>query len=315
MTVPVMLAATSVAVVGLPILATVAIVADLARGRRKLPTLRVYGFLLQYLVNDSLEIVLAPVYWVAAGFGTRLDSAASMARHQRLQTWSISTLVRRAQQLLGLRIELAERDRQALTPGPVIVISRHASLFDASLPGHLYQEVGFGVRGVIMAELLADPGFDLIYGRLGSVFIPRDDGPRARAEIAAMTERAPTDTAFIIFPEGRLFDPGARDRALARLADGDTERAKRLASLSAVLPPRPGGFQGLLAALPDADVVVLDHTGLDRFRTVADLIDAVPATEPIRVTAARHRRADIPDDPIGQVAWLDEVWLRLDQAR
>jgi hypothetical protein len=30
-----------------------------------------------------------------------------------------------------------------------------------------------------MAGLLGDPGFDLVYGRTGSVFIPRDHGPQA----------------------------------------------------------------------------------------------------------------------------------------
>ena len=183
MTIPTMLGFTAVAFLALPILVPIVIIADLVRLRLRLPTLRVYLFLLQYVFNDSVEILLAPVYWLMAGAGTRLHTSASIERHQRLQWWSVKLLVKRAEQLLGVHIDLRDEDREALTPGPVIVISRHVSLFDASLPGLLYQAEGLSVRGVIMAELLADPGFDLIYGRLGSVFIPRDRGTEALAEI------------------------------------------------------------------------------------------------------------------------------------
>ena len=50
--------------------------------------MRAFLLALQYGVNDSVELLLAPVYWVLAGFGRRLDSPASIARHQRLQWWS-----------------------------------------------------------------------------------------------------------------------------------------------------------------------------------------------------------------------------------
>lgn len=310
--VPVMLGATAVAVFGLPVWIVLSIVADLARGRPKLPTLRTYLFLLQYAINDSVEIVLAPVLWLMAGFGTRLDSSASFARHERLQWWSLAMLERRAEQLLGVRIEIDEASEAALNDVPMIVLSRHVSLFDASLPSLMLQARGKSVRGVVMAEMLADPGFDLIYGRLGSVFIPRDDGPTALAEVRQMVEGADDNTAFVIFPEGRLFRPSVRDRGLARLAEKQPERAERLAQIEHVLAPRPGGVLALLAALPDADVVVVDHAGLEPFPKMADMAAAVPLRDPIRVSATRIRRADIPADPAAQVEWLDGVWNDLD---
>ena len=76
-----------------------------------------------------------------------------------------------------------------------------------------------------MAELLADPGFDLIYGHLGSVFIPRDDAPTVPAEIQRMVDGAEPGSAFVIFPEGRLFSVAARDRSLARLVESARHRA------------------------------------------------------------------------------------------
>jgi hypothetical protein len=191
-TVPLMLAATAGSVLASPVILVVAAAVDLARFRFRLPTVRVALFLLQYAVNDSVEIVLAPLYWVRAGFGTRLDRPASIKRHQRLQAWSIGLLARRAERLLGIRIEIDEASVAALGPCPAVVLCRHVSIVDASLPALLYQRLGWRTRGVIMAELLADPGFDLIYGRTGSVFIPRDNGPEARELCAGSVSNSTT---------------------------------------------------------------------------------------------------------------------------
>ncbi len=313
-TIPAMLGATVVAVVGFPLLAPAAVAYDLVRLRRRLPTLRVYLFALQYLVNDSVEIVAMPLLWVRAGFGTRIGSEASIARHEALQWWSVRLLVDRAARLLGLRVRVDEASAEALTPGPVIVLCRHVSLFDASLAGLLYQERSMRVRGVVMAELLADPGFDLLYGRLGSVFIPRDDGPRALAAVRTMTDGAGPDTAYVIYPEGRLYRPDVRDRLLDRLRSSDPDRAARLASIRRLLPPRPGGVLALLDAVPEADVVVVDHRGLDRWPSVGALVDQVPVDTTVAVTARRIDRAAIPTGRDERVAWLDELWLDLDRA-
>ena len=317
-TVPTVLAAAAVAAFGLPVIAPGLVLVDAARARFRLPLVRVYLFTLQYLINDTVEILVAPVYWVAAGLGTRLDSPGSLARHRRLQEWSIELLARRADRLLGLPLEIDDASRSALTPGPAVVISRHASVFDASLPGLVYGRAGFRVRGVIMAEMLADPGFDLLYGRLGSVFIARDDGAAARADIEAMAESMRRndgpDTAVVLFPEGRLFRPSVRDRALTRLTEVDPDRARRLSDLTRVLPPRPGGLQALLAALPGADVVLLDHRGLDGLGGLGDLVAAVPVDHPVTVTARRFARSSLPQDRAGLTAWLDDRWLELDAA-
>ena len=50
-----------------PVIVVVSVVVDLAKRRRRLPTARVFLFLLQYAINDSIEILLAPVYWIVAG--------------------------------------------------------------------------------------------------------------------------------------------------------------------------------------------------------------------------------------------------------
>ena len=311
-TIPTMLAATSIGLLIVPFAVVGATAADLVRRRWRLPTLRVFLFVLQYGVNDSVEIVLAPLYWILAGFGTRLDAPRSIVRHQRLQAWSLRILARRAEQLLGLRVTLDDAGVTALAPGPVIVLCRHVSIVDASLPALLYQQIGFNSRGVIMAELLADPGFDLLYRRTGSVFIAREHGPESQVLIADMGRAVDAHTAVVVFPEGQLFRPDRLERSKARLATRDPQRAKAVEGLRHVLPPRPSGTLALMDALPAAAVVVIAHSGLERFPAFADLARAVPLTDPIRVSAWRVDRSDIPADTEARTAWLDSQWSRLD---
>jgi len=310
-TIPLMLAATTMGLLASPVVLAVAAAADLVRGRRRLPTVRVALFALQYAINDSIEILLAPVYWIAAGFGTRLDRPASIDRHRRLERWSIDVLARRAERLLGLRFELEAGAADALTPVPGGVLCRHVNIVDASLPTLLYQRLGGATRGVIMAEMLADPGFDLIYARTGSVFIPRDNGPEAIASVTRLGTANDARCATVIFPEGRLFRPDRRERALSRLQAENPVRFERLSTLRHVLPPRPGGVVALLDTIP-GDVVVIAHAGLDRYPSFAALARAVPLAEPIRVVAWRIGRAAIPVGVEERIAWLDRQWCAVD---
>ena len=84
-TVPLMLAVTVVGVLASPAILAAAAVIDLAKVRFRLPTVRVVLFLLQYGINDSVEILLASISWARAGFGTGLGTPPSIARHLRLQ--------------------------------------------------------------------------------------------------------------------------------------------------------------------------------------------------------------------------------------
>ncbi len=311
-TIPTMLAATFVAVIGLPIIVPALVVADLARARRRLPSLRVYLFVTQYAINDSVEILIAPWYWLLAGFGTALDSRASIRRHQRIQEWSVVLLARRAEQLLGVRVEVDDQSLRTLEPAPAIVLCRHANVLDASLPSLLYQRIGIQIRGVIMAELLADPGFDLLYRRLGSIFIARDSGAEARRAIGDLGTTLDRSTVAVIFPEGRLYGADVLDRVKTKLAASDPARARDIDGLRHVLPVRPGGVNALLDAAPAADVVVIAHTGLDDYPDFRSLARRVPVTEPLLVGAWRIPRGVVPTDPTERDRWLDHTWQAVD---
>ena len=308
-----MLGVTCAAFAGAPILIPGAAAWDVIRMRWQLPALRTYLFVCQYVFNDTVEILAAGPLWLLADYGTTLHRPASQRRHQRLQAWSIRVVARRAAQLLGIRVATEPDIDAILTPGPAIVICRHVSLFDASLPSLLYQQLGFHTRGVIMAELLADPGFDLLYQRAGSVFIPRDNKADAATIAASITTELDERTVAVIFPEGRLFRPDVLANSLGRLAQRDPARAERLAGLRHLLPPRPGGLNALLDAAPDADVVVINHAGLDRHPTLMSIARSAPLRGSIRVTAQRISRADIPTNPEARVEWLDALWCRMDE--
>ena len=311
-TIPTMLTVTTVAVVGLPVLTPMLIVADLIRGRRCLPSLRVYLFVTQYAVNDSVEILVVPWLWLRAGFGTRLQSPASIRRHERIQRWSIALLERRAARLLDLRVAIDDEATKALEPAPAIVLCRHVNVLDASLPYLLYQPRGYHVHSVIMEELLADPGFDLLYRRLGSTFIPRADGPQARRAISDLGSALDRSTVAVIFPEGRLYRPDLLERIRSKLTQSDPDRARRLASLRHVLPIRPGGVCALLDAAPDVDVVVVAHCGLDTYPGFRSVARHFPRPTTVRVTAWRIARNGVPIDPVERVRWLDRVWQDVD---
>lgn len=307
-----MLGATAAALVLAPVLVPAAAAWDVVRGRRRLPTVRAFLFVAQYLVNDSVEILLAGPLWVLAGFGRRIHHPASQRRHARLQSWSIGVLARRADRLLGVRLDVPTADAARLAPAPAVVLCRHVSVFDASLPALLYQRLGYHTRGVVMAELLADPGFDLLYQRAGSIFIARDDDPAARDQASRVAADLDAGTVAVIFPEGRLARAELIGRSLARLAERAPDRAARLSGLRHLLPPRPGGFGALLDAAPDADVVVINHAGFDRTPGIRDIARHAPLEAPIEVQVERYPRSAIPSAPDARERWLDDLWLRMD---
>jgi 1-acyl-sn-glycerol-3-phosphate acyltransferase len=312
--IPLVLATTALAGLAIPVVVPLLTIADLTRGRGHLPSARMYLVIVQYLWNDTVEILAAPVLWVAAGFGTRVRSPASVARYERLQRWSVRTIHRRAAQLLGVRLLVEGRDQ--LEPGPVIVLSHHVHIADAALPAYLYLvERDWHLRGVLMAELLADPGFDLIYQRTGHVFIDRSNPETAQLLVVRAAAGLDRDTALVIFPEGRLFRPQLRDEYLARLAAKDPDRARDLAGLRHLLPPRPGGVLSLLNAVPDADVVVIAHVGLENIPILKRIARAgLPRSIPVRIQVRRIPRGRIPTDRHGRVKWLDQTWRELDDA-
>jgi hypothetical protein len=312
LTIPVMLMASGVAIIAAPVVIPILVLIDAFRRRRRLPTVRVYLFLLQYGFNDSIEILLAGPLWIIAGFGSRLSSVGSLRRHDRLQSWSIRSLARRADQLLGVTFSMAHDDAQLISRGGAVVICRHVNLFDASLPSLLFDRHGVASRAAIMAELLQDPGFDLIYQRTGSVFITRDGAPESILKLHNLGQSINDHSVAVIFPEGRLFRQDVLTARLERLKVTNPIRYDRLQTLKYSLPPRPAGFLELLRASTSSDVAVINHVGFEDLGGFKLLMQNAPLNKSIEVTASRFARQDLPQSDDELIEWLDNMWIRLD---
>ena len=112
----------------------------------------------------------------------------------------------------------------------------------------------------------------------------------------------------MIFPEGGNFTPERRQRGIDRLRKlGMEKMARRAEAMTNVLAPRPGGFIAALDAAPDADVVLVAHTGLDHLLTVGDVWRELPMDKRIIMRWWQVPREEIPRGPRG----ADRLAVRL----
>ncbi len=115
----------------------------------------------------------------------------------------------------------------------------------------------------------------------------------------------------MIFPEGALFRPERRERALVKLREQGSPLVDRADELDNVLPPRPAGTLALLDGAPDADVAVMAHVGFEPIASVLSLWRALPlparAGEGLAVTPA-----DVPAAADDRQVWLYDRWTTVD---
>ena len=118
----------------------------------------------------------------------------------------------------------------------------------------------------------------------------------------------------MIFPEGGNFTPQRRERAIGRLNKlGMHRMAERAEEMINVLAPRPGGVLAALDAAPEADVLLVAHTGLDHVVTIADVWHSLPMDKRLLMGWWRIPREEIPADRDGRIEWLFEWWSRVDR--
>jgi len=298
----------------LPLLLAGALAADLARGARKLPLVRLAVFAPIFFTAEAVGLAAAFAVWLAAGAGRLVPRARFLAWNFRLQCLWARALLAAARRVFDLGLEI-EGDALA-TPGPLLVLPRHASLADVLLPAVLLSDRhGLRLRWVMKRELLVDPCLDVVGSRLPNAFVLRDAGRNER-EIAAVVQLAGALSGrdgVLLYPEGTRASAAKRARALARIGAGaEAERVPRLRALRHLLPPRTGGALALLAAAPDADVLLLGHVGLEGLATLRDLLDGTIVGRRIEVRYWRHAARDVPRERSAALAWLDARWLELD---
>ena len=293
-----------------------------APGRaRRSRTLRVACLALAWSAGETAALTVLLCLWIASGFGGRLRTESYQARHYAVMRWFLALIYRAAQRACGLKVEVSGPPDAPQADGrPVVVLCRHAGPADSLLlVHHLLAVCGRRPRVVMKAALQWDPGLDVVANRLPNAFLHRSartgKASAATGQIRRLATGLRAGDALVIFPEGANWTPFRWQRAIERLRRrGHEELAVRMAAMPNVLPPRPAGTLAALAACPDADVVFVAHTGLDRLVSVRDVWRSL-----LTDMEARARWWRVPADGVprgapreAQVAWLYDWWERVD---
>ena len=274
-TVPLFLLLFVVTTVALPFLLAAAVVVDAVRWlvrRRPWMATRLALFLWVYLAAEALAIVALGLAWAVP------PRSRLVERTYRLQALWAALLFGAARLLFSLRFDVEGAD--AVAPGPIVVLMRHASIVDNLLPAlFVAAPHGLRLRYVLKRELLSDPAIDIAGGRLPNCFVRRgaDDAEAEIARVRALAAGLGPREGVLIYPEGTRFTAAKRARAI--------ERQPRAAELRNVLPPRPGGTLAVLDT--GADVVVCAHHGLDGFASIGDLWRGGLVRQTVRIRFTR----------------------------
>lgn len=313
LTVPGVLVAFAVMLLGAPLWAPLLVAVGAGR-RRRFAGLRLGGFALAMLGCESAGLAASAALWLWHAGGRR-DPAGYAARNFALQCRWAGALARAGYGLFALRLRV-EPGGEPPASGPLLVLMRHASLADTLLPAVLFSiPHGIRLRYVLKRELLWDPCLDVVGQRLPNAFVARggEDSEAAIASVDALARELGPRDGVLIYPEGTRFTPERRERAIARLrARGESERLALAESLRRLLPPRPGGVLALLERFAErgaGSVVVCGHTGFEDSARAADLWNGRLVGRQIQIRCWTTPAAALPAD---RRAWLERAWRQLD---
>ncbi len=283
----------------------------------RLRALRLLWVVIVYFTCESLMLVILFGWWLASGFGRRLRTPYFEGLHYDLVQGTLWVFFREARRVLNLRIVTDGPTPDAYPGRPILVCSRHAGPGDSFTLVHaLMHDFQREPRVVLKNTLAWDPAIDVLLSRLPARFITPHPavGEDLESQIADLAHGLDPDDAFVIFPEGGNFTPARRDRAIERLRRlGLDAMADRAEEMTHVLAPKPGGFLAALDAAPDADVVLVAHTGLEHLVTVGDLWRELPMDKQLVMRWWQVRRSDIPAGRQERIDWLFDWWERIDQ--
>lgn len=274
-----------------------------ARTRSPWMATRMLAFLWVYLLGEVWAVI-------ALGTVALLPRRQSIAATYRLQEiwagWNLSAV--RGLFSLSFTVEGSSE----IPPGPILVLSRHASLIDALLPAaYITASHGIRLRYVLKQELLVDPALDIAGNRLPNCFVARSgDGEKERAAIRAVADGLDSREGVLIYPEGTRYSDKKREAFGERLAARGAVGVPA-GGFRRVLPPRPGGTLALLEAT-GADVVVLAHRGLEGFARVSDVWTGRLVGSTVAVRFWRIDRSAVPVERSARVEWLFGVWAKVD---
>jgi 1-acyl-sn-glycerol-3-phosphate acyltransferase len=312
---PAMIALTLAVWVTLPLwLIVAAALAPVLPGRWR--PLRLLWMLVVYMTIESVLLVVMLGLWLAAGFGRRIRTPYFEGIHYDLVQGVMWVLFAEARRVLALRIVTDGPSPDAHPGKPIIVACRHAGPGDSFTLIHALMDWYDREPRVVLKNTMAwDPMIDVVLRRIPARFISTQPqrGHDLDEQIRDLATGLDANDAFVIFPEGGNFTPDRRRRGIERLRKLGLERmARRAERMTHVLAPRPGGLLAAMDAAPDADVVLVAHTGLDHLVTVRDLWRELPMDKILVMRWWQVSRDDIPAGRDARIEWLFGWWERID---
>jgi 1-acyl-sn-glycerol-3-phosphate acyltransferase len=299
----------------LPLLLVGGGVVDLAlwlRRRKPWMTVRLVAMMWWFLVGELYGLVgLLGIWLVSLG----RDSAIRRDRVYKLKRQWLGSHLRGLRGLFRLRFQI--EDLELAGPGPMIVLTRHASIIDNALPDVIIGGAhGIGFRFVIKRELQMLPTIDIGGRWVPTLFVRRASGDTGTEleKMTALTRNMATSDGILLYPEGTRCTAEKLARAKQVIAEKQPEVAPLAERLHHVLPPRLGGALTLLEGADTADVVVFGHVGLDGFEYISDIWAGGLIGATVRLKFWRFPAAEVPrGDRDALIAWLYERWFELDE--
>jgi 1-acyl-sn-glycerol-3-phosphate acyltransferase len=313
---PAMIVLTVLLVLTMPVwLVVAALVSPLVSGR--LRPLRLLWVALLHMVLETVILVALFLIWIVSGFGLLIRRPAFERLHYVITKTYLVIFFREAKRVLHLEITTEGEAPDAFPGEPLIVCCRHAGPGDSfTLMYALMDWYDREPRVVLKDTMRWDPAIDVMLSRVPSRFISPNPkaGEDTEQQIAELATGLDENDAFVIFPEGGNFTPERRQRSIDKLRRmGLNKMADRAERMENVLAPRPGGVLAALDAAPDADVVLVAHTGLDHLVTVTDLWRELPMDKRLVMRWWRVSREEIPHGKEERIDWLFGWWERIDE--
>ncbi len=234
--------------------------------------------------------------------GGRSGDRGSSGRTTALMRWYLVVMFRAARRVLRLQVTRAGR------PAPTDRARRHPRAVAARRAGRLVhprprpaalvrprapcRAQGHDVaRPGDRAAAAPAPGALHLAGPRLAVGERADPARRSPSSPATSTTTTPSSSSPRVATSRR---PGVTGPSPRCTGWGCTPWPHRAERMTNVLAPRPGGVLTALEAAPDADVVLVGHTGLDHMLTVADVWRELPMDKEIIMRWWRVPRAGDP---------------------